>query len=148
MLPFPRFVLASASPARRRLLQTIGIEPAICVSHFDEDSIQVFDPGQLVQVLAQAKARTVADRLCQEPALRAELLAGDRRALVLGCDSVLLVGGEVWGKPADPAEAIDRWRAMRGTVGDLYTGHALVELSQTSLTTLSLIHISEPTRPY
>jgi septum formation protein len=42
----------------------------------------------------------------------------------------LLVNGEIHGKPANPAEAIARWHQMSGQVGDLYTGHALIDLSQ------------------
>lgn len=112
----PKFVLASASPARRQLLQGAGIEPVVCRSDFDESQIQLSDPAELVQVLAHHKAKTVAD------------LQG--RALILGCDSVLALAGEVHGKPADPAEAIARWQQMRGQVGQLYTGHALVDRYQ------------------
>lgn len=112
----PRFVLASASPARRQLLQSAGIEPVVCRSDFDESQIQLSDPAELVQVLAHHKAKMVAD--LQEP------------ALILGCDSVLALAGEVHGKPADAAEAIARWQQMRGQVGQLYTGHALVDRYQ------------------
>jgi septum formation protein len=42
----------------------------------------------------------------------------------------LLVNGEIHGKPDSPTQAIARWQKMRGNVGDLYTGHALIDLSQ------------------
>jgi septum formation protein len=45
---------------------------------------------------------------------------------VLGCDSVLVFDGTVFGKPRDPAEAIERWRRMAGDWGDLQTGHCLL----------------------
>lgn len=132
-----QLVLASASPARRKLLRMAGIEPIVCPSDFDEDSVTVFDPGALVQVLAQGKARLVADRLRQDPDLRRSLLGHsddgfttDRPVVVLGCDSVLLVNGEIYGKPESPAEAIARWQQMRGRVGDLYTGHVLIDLAR------------------
>ncbi len=112
----PPFVLASASPARRRLLQSAGIEPVVCPSDFDESQIPLSDPESLVQTLAQQKAQTVAAQF--------------ESALILGCDSVMLVNGEIYGKPADPEQAITRWQKMRGTVGELYTGHALIDLSQ------------------
>ncbi|MBD1804968.1 septum formation inhibitor Maf [Microcoleus sp. FACHB-SPT15] len=112
----PTFVLASASPARRRLLQNAGIEPVVRQSDFDESQVQLSDPVPLVETLALRKAQTVANQLSD--------------ALVLGCDSVLSVGGEIHGKPANPEEAIARWQQMRGTVGVLYTGHALIDLSQ------------------
>ncbi|MBW4577031.1 MAG: septum formation inhibitor Maf [Aphanothece sp. CMT-3BRIN-NPC111] len=109
----PQFVLASASPARRRLLQSAGIEPVVSVSDFDESQVQLSDPVELVQTLALRKAETVAGQLSD--------------ALVLGCDSLLTVDSEIYGKPASPEEAIARWRHMRGNTGILYTGHALID---------------------
>ncbi|NER26030.1 MAG: septum formation inhibitor Maf, partial [Symploca sp. SIO1C2] len=111
----PTFILASASPARKRLLHTVGIEPVIFKSNFDESQVQLNDPVSLVETLALHKAETVAAQFS--------------KALVLGCDSVLMVGGEIQGKPANPQEAIARWQQMRGTVGEIYTGHALLDLS-------------------
>jgi septum formation protein len=110
------FVLASASPARRRLLQTAGIEPIVRVSDFDESQIKLSDPKQLVNTLAQCKAEAV--------------MAEFESALIMGCDSVLFVNGEIYGKPVDAAEAIARWQKMRGQIGELYTGQALIDLSQ------------------
>ena len=112
----PQFVLASASPARRRLLQSAGIEPVVRVSDFDESQVQLQDPQQLVNTLAHCKAQTVAAQF--------------EAALVMGCDSVLLVNGEIYGKPANTEEAIARWRKMSNQVGELYTGHAIIDLSQ------------------
>jgi septum formation protein len=110
------FVLASASPARRRLLQSVGINPRVCVSHFDESQIQLPDPIALVQTLAQRKAEVVLPQVSD--------------SIVLGCDSVLVVNNQIHGKPRDPAEAFSRWQQMRGNRGALYTGHALIDQSQ------------------
>ncbi len=115
-MDMPTFVLASASPARRRLLQNAGIEPVVCISDFDESQIRLRDPQALVETLALHKAQSVAPQF--------------NDALVLGCDSVLSVGGEIHGKPTDAPEAIARWQMMRGSVGILYTGHALIDLVQ------------------
>ena len=109
----PSFVLASASPARRKLLQMVGIEPTVCPSHLDESQIQERDPVKLVQILAQGKAETVQAQFT--------------KTLILGCDSVLAVNGEIYGKPESPEVAIARWQQMRGNEGYLYTGHALIE---------------------
>lgn len=109
----PPFVLASASAARLRLLRTAGIEPIVRVSDFDEDQIQLTNPKDLVQSLATEKASAVAQQF--------------NGALILGCDSVLALQGAIYGKPADPAEAIERWRQMRGQMGELYTGHVLID---------------------
>lgn len=112
----PPLILASASPARLRLLRTAGIEPIVQVSDFDESQVQLTSPKDLVQVLAEGKAAVVAAQL--------------QGSLVLGCDSVLALQGEIYGKPANADEAIDRWRQMRGQTGELYTGHALIDQVQ------------------
>ncbi|HEY9858870.1 MAG TPA: nucleoside triphosphate pyrophosphatase [Candidatus Obscuribacterales bacterium] len=112
----PQFVLASASPARRRLLQNAGIQPLVSQSNFDESQVQLTNPADLVETLALRKAETVTPYFTE--------------ALILGCDSVLAIDGEIHGKPADAAEAIARWQQMRGKIGDLYTGHALIDLTQ------------------
>ena len=112
----PRFVLASASPARLKLLRMVGIEPTVCKSDFDEDSIKIEDAAELVQTLARCKAETVAPKF--------------PGALVLGCDSVLTVNDRIYGKPESPQIAVARWRGMRGRMGKIYTGHALIDLEQ------------------
>ena len=111
-------LLASASPARRRLLQQAAIAHRVQVSGVDEQAIQHPEPAELVLLLAQAKARAVR-RLLDRPS-DADI------SLVLGCDSVLVYGGEVFGKPNNAAEAIERWRLMAGGWGELHTGHCLL----------------------
>jgi septum formation protein len=115
-MTLPTLVLASASPARRRLLQSAGIEPVVCPSDFDESQVSTSVASELVQTLALRKAETVASQFPD--------------ALILGCDSVLLVNGEIHGKPADAAQAIARWQKMRSQIGELYTGHALIDQQQ------------------
>ncbi|MGJ3250306.1 MAG: Maf family protein [Elainellaceae cyanobacterium] len=119
----PTFVLASASSARRRLLHSVGIEPVVMPSQFDESSIQADTPAELVRSLAQSKAEVIVAQLT-------ESASHPIATLVMGCDSVLALEGEVYGKPADDHDAIARWQSMRGRVGQLYTGHALVDLSK------------------
>lgn len=108
----PRFVLASASPARLRILQQAGLDPVVVVSGFDEDSVTAATPRALASQLAAAKARAVAAR--------------ERDALVLGCDSVLDVDGLAYGKPATPDAARDHLLFMAGRSGILHTGHCLL----------------------
>jgi septum formation protein len=108
------FILASASPARRRLLQAVGIDPQVRVSYFDEDSIHSPSPAHLAQTLATHKAQRVVDQVTPHGS-----------TLVLGCDSILAINGEIHGKPTGIADAIERWKFMRGRVGEIYTGHTL-----------------------
>ena len=112
----PPFILASASPARRKLLQQAGIEPIVCQSNFDESQVQLSDPVELVKTLSLKKAETVTSQFTD--------------AVILGCDSVLAIAGEIYGKPESKEIAIARWQKMRGNTGILYTGHALIDQQQ------------------
>ena len=94
----------------------VGIEPTVCKSDFDEDKIQIQDPAELVTTLAKCKAETVVPNFDD--------------SLILGCDSVLTVNNRIYGKPESPQIAIARWRGMRGRMGQIYTGHALIDLRQ------------------
>ncbi len=120
-MSLPSLILASASPSRARLLRSVGLDPLVIPSHYDETLIDDPEPARLVSRLALAKAETVA----------ASLPSPSDPQLVLGCDSVLELSGEIYGKPANPQEAIGRWQAMGGQVGYLHTGHALLELGPT-----------------
>ncbi len=116
----PRLVLASASPARRKLLDAAGIDCDNLISGVDESTVEASRPEVLSATLARMKAEAVALRL------RSSGRGGDH-LLVLGCDSVLHFNGENLGKPADAAEATRRWRTMRGGKGVLHTGHCLID---------------------
>ena len=111
-----RFLLASASSGRLRTLRNAGVEPEVEVSGVDEDAITAASPAELVQVLAHAKAATVAGRQ------RGDLL-------VLGCDSMLELDGVALGKPSSAEEAIARWKTMRSRTAVLHTGHTLIEVA-------------------
>ena len=115
----PRLVLASRSPARTKLLADAGIGHDRLVSDVDEDAVVrergVTGAEETAMVLARAKAEAV------------EALPEAAGALVVGCDSVFELDGEVHGKPLDAATATARIRAMRGRSGVLHTGHWLVD---------------------
>ncbi|TYB39014.1 septum formation inhibitor Maf [Micromonospora sp. AP08] len=114
-----RLVLASQSPARRKLLQAAGIEPDVLVSGVDESQVASDRAQELCLELARLKAQAVLGRLRPSP---------DERTLVLGCDSVLAFDGEILGKPTDAADATRRWKRMRGRSGVLHTGHCLLDV--------------------
>jgi septum formation protein len=109
----PRLILASASPARLKTLQAAGLRPEVIVSGVDEDGVEAETTAEHALKLAQLKAVAVA--------------AGQPRALVIGCDSVLELDGEILGKPADHADAVERWKQMRGRSGVLHTGHCVID---------------------
>ncbi len=125
-------MLASRSPARLATLRAAGVEPLVRVSGVDEDAVLRaaaaerggLDPVDAVLVLARAKAEEIVRTLAEDRS-GAPI---DDPALLVGCDSMLELDGEVLGKPADAADARARWRAMRGRAGVLHTGHWLVDL--------------------
>lgn len=127
-----RLVLASASPARRKLLEDSRIAFTVRVSSVDEDAAlaaaneraraegrEGLSPAETASFLASLKARAVAEELAAE---------GVRDALVLGCDSVFEFEGRAYGKPHTAENARERITAMSGHHGTLHTGHALVDL--------------------
>ena len=146
-----RLLLASASPARRATLVAAGIEPLVAVSTVDEEAVLAsahdrfgaLDPADAVLLLAQSKVEDVSRNL------PADLEDADD-LLLLGCDSMLELDGQIYGKPVDAAEATTRWRAMRGRSGVLHTGHWLMVergvpamLGATSSTTVRFADLSD-----
>jgi septum formation protein len=105
-------ILASASPARLRVLRDAGFDPEVVVSGVSE-RIGKMAAAQAVVVLAERKGAAVAAR-CPG-------------ALVLSCDSLLDLDGSALGKPASPEEATDMWRRLSGNRGVLHTGHCLID---------------------
>ncbi|GAA4398626.1 Maf family protein [Tsukamurella soli] len=111
-------VLASASPARLAVLRAAGVEPTVSVSRVDEDAVlAALGPRvgheEAVVALARAKAEDVATSV-------------PGPAVVIGCDSMLSIGGELVGKPHTVDVARERWRAMAGCDGRLLTGHCVL----------------------
>ena len=124
-------LLASQSSGRLATLRAAGVEPLVRVSDVDEhavlrvlaaDSRQEPTPVQQVQALARAKAEEVAAAVT-----RAEREA-DPSLVVVGCDSMLEIDGQVVGKPGTSEIARARWQSMRGRTGVLHSGHALVRV--------------------
>ncbi|KAD3515290.1 septum formation inhibitor Maf [Arthrobacter yangruifuii] len=116
-------ILASASPARTKLLTDAGISHTVLVSDVDEDAVTarygLTDPHDTALLLARAKAEAVAS------------LPEADGALVIGCDSVFEFDGEAHGKPWEADVARERIRRMSGSSGVLHTGHWLVDCRDT-----------------
>ena len=119
--PLP-FVLASASPSRRRLLEQAGVAPLVLVSGVDEEAIEGAMQHQPVPDVALALARAKAEAVALLPEVPED-------ALVLGCDSIFEVDGVRLGKPPSAEEALRRWQRMRGRSGTLHTGHWLMDMA-------------------
>mgnify|MGYP005885265459 CR=1 FL=1 len=101
-------ILASGSPRRKELLSLYTTDFTICVSDFDESGVTAPTPAQLVEKLARGKCLAVAK---DHPG-----------AVVLGCDTVVDVGGEVFGKPHSVEDAKRMLRALSGATHEVHTG--------------------------
>lgn len=117
----PRLILASTSPARRRVLEEAGIRFETASPEVDEASYSGPAP-ELVETLAVAKATAVRS-LASEGA--GQLTAP---VVVLGCDSLLELDGQALGKPISPEVARQRWHLQRGRTATLWTGYCLAPL--------------------
>ena len=116
-------ILASASTPRHRLLEQAGILHQIIISGVDEGKIQNSNPKKLVEDLAIAKAEAVKSKLLKEASRKS---FEPKITSILGCDSIFEFQGEIFGKPKDDIEALDRWKRMSSNSGFLHTGHCLI----------------------
>lgn len=106
-------ILASSSVYRRALLQKLQIPFQSIAPNIDESPLAGETPQALVERLAIAKARAIAQ--------------SHPHALVIGSDQVAVVDGDVVGKPGDHATAVAQLRAASGRYLTLYTGLALID---------------------
>ena len=121
-------LLASKSSGRLATLRAAGVEPLVRVSTVDEEAVL----GELIQRrrdagLTAPSAAEQVQALARAKALDVMASSDPQEVeVVVGCDSMLEISGQVVGKPADAAQARERWRMMSGGTGILHTGHFLV----------------------
>lgn len=112
-------VLASASPSRRRLLESCGISAQVIVSGVDEEDPKLTSlaPREMVIALAILKAHTIKSQVGNDH-------------LIIGCDSTFEFQGKSLGKPLTPELATARCKELRGNFGLLHTGHCIIDTKQ------------------
>ena len=115
-------VLASASKARKKLLEQICLKHKVIVSDFDETKVLEKDPRLKVKLLAKGKANSVLKKL------KKENKASNIFQALLGCDSLFEFEGEIFEKPINRDQLISRWQRMSGKSGLLHTGHYLISI--------------------
>jgi septum formation protein len=131
-------VLASASPARLRLLAGAGLAAEVMVSGVDENGTDDLPAADAVLVLARRKAAAVAARLPPDGG----------PALVIGCDSLLEFDGRAEGKPASAAAATALWHRLRTRTGWLHTGHSVIDTTtgaEAGVTDTARVRFGDPT---
>ncbi len=101
-------ILASGSPRRRELMALITSDYTVITSDVDESNIVAETPAETARALAMAKCRAVAKDHVQDT--------------VIGCDTVVDCGGEIFGKPADRADAVRMLHALSGGEHKVHTG--------------------------
>ena len=109
-----KFVLASASPRRRELMEALGVDLRVEPAGIDESLARGGTAEETVRLLSQAKARAAADRL-------------EESALVVAADTMVELDGEILGKPTDRAEAADMLFRLSGRSHQVVTGIALFD---------------------
>lgn len=133
-----RLILASGSQPRRRLLQAAGFDPEMIPSNVQEDGVNGLSPEKAAVTLAERKALAIAAKLNPTLELAPDDRAPDRasgagsddyEAVVIGCDTVLLMDGVVYGKPESLDQAREWCRMQRGTTVNVVTGHCVIDLS-------------------
>lgn len=112
-----RIILASQSPRRRELLTQIGLKFEVIPSTVEE-VITSANPVEVVQELAQQKARDVA-KVAGKETPKASLL-------VIGADTIVVYEGKILGKPEDKEDAVRMLTMLQGKEHSVYTGVALL----------------------
>jgi septum formation protein len=107
-----RLVLASGSPQRRAILGDLGLDFEVRVSDVAEQDAGA--PREVAIENARRKALAVAG-------------AGGSDELVVGCDTLVATGTQIWGKPADESAARETLRWLSGRTHEVHSGLALVE---------------------
>lgn len=110
-----RVILGSASPRRRELLAQIGINFDVLVSGGEERYTST-EPEEIVKELALAKAENVS-----------AVLEEKESCLVIGADTIVVLDGEILGKPKDEEDAFRMLKSLQGRAHQVYTGTALLD---------------------
>ena len=107
-----RFILASTSPRRAELLRKEGINFEVVVpENINEEQVSA-DPASHVLELSKKKAENVAKKV--------------RDSIILGADTIVVLDGEILGKPKDSDEAFKMLKKLSGKEHEVYTGISLV----------------------
>ena len=114
-----RFILASASPRRKEILEKAGYSFEIIVSDADENITEDLSPKKTVEVLAERKALSVWE--------------SNRDSVVFGCDTVVAIDGRILGKPTDDEDAFNMLKMLSGRTHTVSTGVCICSEDKTEV---------------
>ena len=114
------FILASASPRRKELLEALGLKFKVIVGDADEDSIS--PEGVPVSIYVQELSLLKA-------AQTAKLVLKNKKAIIIAADTVVTLDGKVLGKPKDPQDAFFMLKSLSGREHEVYTGICVMRVS-------------------
>ena len=114
-----KIVLASASPSRKKLLESVGIHPEIIISGVNEEdpALTSLSPKDMVIALAILKAHSIKEKV-------------ETNSLIIAADSTFEFSGKSLGKPLSRDVAIARAKELRGNFGYLHTGQCVIDTLQ------------------
>ncbi|GAB1529979.1 MULTISPECIES: Maf family protein [Brevibacillus] len=107
-------ILASSSPRRRELLQTLGLSFTVITSDVDETTAEHLTASEVVEELSLRKAKEVASRLTE--------------GVVLGSDTVVVLDDQILGKPIDEMDAYRMLSMLQRQEHTVYSGVALIDV--------------------
>lgn len=113
----PTIVMASSSPRRQELVRSLGLPYVVHPSDADETVDPNLDPECIVETLALRKAQAVAD---------VRKAAGEH-GIVIGSDTIVVLDGEVLGKPMNEEDAVHMLTRLQGRSHKVYTGVAMID---------------------
>ena len=139
-----KIVLGSGSPRRQELIEHLKLPYSIRVSDVDEIIPDGMDPHEVPVYLSELKSNHLADTM-------------DDDELIITADTIVIIDDQILGKPNDRDDAYHMIKLMSGRSHQVVTGITVrtkdvtiskSDQSEVTFLELSLIHISEPTRPY
>lgn len=108
-----KIVLASTSEVRKKLLTNAGLKFETASPTFDEESVKISDPKELVQTLALGKAKSIASK--------------HPLSIIIGSDTVVSFNNQILGKPKTENRAYEMLKMMQGKWNIGYTGLAIID---------------------
>ena len=126
-----KLILGSKSPRRQNLIKTLGFDVEVRISEIDEIYPEDLDPRSVPEYLARLKSEPLIDSLNQNE-------------LLITSDTVVLLNGDILGKPKDRVDSIVMLNKISGNTHEVITGVSIVGASHAyAFSTVTKVTFSE-----